>query len=87
MADFNRLFEMLSLYQAAGGFEYVALKHRYWSEMDLSESLRMKRLLIIGRVAKPIVDWKVTRNEKDVPLADGQRSAFVRIVIPVSDSK
>ena len=84
--NFGRIVEMLTLHRAAGGSGYTGLNHRYWNDLDLSLHLRLNRAIVFGRLAKPLVDWSVEASDVALDVRDGNRSAFVRFVIPVNVS-
>jgi hypothetical protein len=83
-SDIGRLVEMLTLYQAAGGYGYTGLSHGYWGELDLSRHLKMNRVIVFGRLSQPVVDWLAKGNSDSLDVRDGRRAAYVRFVIPVT---
>jgi hypothetical protein len=83
-SDMARLVEMLTLYQAGGGVGYTGLTHQFWSDLDLSEHLKLNRVIVFGRLAQPMVDWSAQTESKSIDIRDGNRSAYVRFVIPVT---
>ncbi len=82
--NFGRIVEMLTLHRAAGGSGYTGLNHRYWNDLDLSLHLRLNRAIVFGRLAMPLVDWSAEASGVALDVRDGNRSAFVRFVIPVN---
>jgi hypothetical protein len=75
---------MLTLYQASGGAGYTGLTHRYWNDLDMSEHLKMNRVIVFGRLAEPWVDWSAKTESKPIEIQNENRSAYVRFVIPVT---
>jgi hypothetical protein len=83
--DLPRLVEILTLHQAAGGRSYTGLFQRYRPELDLSRLLPLKRIIILARLDRSLLEWSVARG--GVPLAspDQQRATYLRLVLPVLD--
>jgi hypothetical protein len=89
----DRLVEMLSLYQLAGGASYVGLSHRYLPQLDLSPVLRFDRAVVIARLERPYGelharDWQPGMAEDGPQVAqrsaaEGWQQAWVRIILPV----
>jgi hypothetical protein len=78
----NRIAQMLMFHQAAGGRRYTGLSHRYQASLDLSESLKLGRAVLAGKVAEPAAELVAG----DQPLAQAENqtsSAWCRIVFPV----
>jgi hypothetical protein len=82
-----RLIEMMMFYRTAGGIDFTGLFHRYHEEIDLSDLLQSNRVIIVGRLEKPLVDWSIKHNGQSVDAIDDRRAAFVRFILPVSNAK
>ncbi len=82
--DIARLVEMLTLYQAGGGAAYTGLSHQYWDDLDMSEHLKLNRVIVFGRLAEPWIDWSAQTEATPIEVRDENRSAYIRFVIPVT---
>ncbi|HVW00355.1 MAG TPA: hypothetical protein VHB77_08445 [Planctomycetaceae bacterium] len=73
------LLRMITFYQAAGGLNYTGLRDDVWSELDLSQHLKLGRAVLFGRLAHPVAEIQVDGHPVDAL----ERDTFVRLVIPV----
>ncbi len=85
--DTLRLIEMIMLHEAAGGSGYTGLTNDYLRDIELSELLADKRAMVIGRLARPILEWKAMTNDQKVDVAEDHLTTFVRFILPVSQLK
>ncbi|MCU0878085.1 MAG: hypothetical protein MUF06_09900 [Pirellulaceae bacterium] len=77
-----RIAQMLMFHQAAGGRRYTGLSHRYQASLDLSESLKLGRAVLAGKVTEPAAE--LVTGDQPLALAENQTSsAWCRIVYPV----
>jgi hypothetical protein len=85
--DIPRLVEMIMLHEAAGGTGYTGLANEHLRDVELSKLLADKRVLVIGRLARPILDWTAATNGHKIEIAEDHMTTFVRFLIPVSTLK
>jgi hypothetical protein len=80
----DRLLEMLTFHQAAGGSNYTSLYNRYLGALDCSDVIQLDRAVLLAEVADGTIAWSVHRDSTPVQAMDGQRKTFVRLFIPVA---
>lgn len=73
------ILRMMTLHEAAGGKSYTGLDHASLRAFDLSPLLNLDRAVLIGRLAKPLVNWHF-HGELRQP---DQHHTFVRVLLPV----
>ena len=83
----DRLMELISFHESAGGSKYTGLYNRYLSDLDLSDVIRLDRAILICELKDPSLTWTMRRNAVPIQTTDGQRKTFLRLIIPVSKSK
>jgi hypothetical protein len=83
--DAPRLLELLSLYKACGGKQYVGLEQGYLNQFDLSAQLPLNRAVLIAQVEKPAIKWNASTKDKIEVCSDGYRTTIVRFLLPVED--
>lgn len=76
--DLPRIMEMLNYYEAAGGFDYTSLLHRFQSEVDVSVHLTQGRAVLVGKTDEPACDIGKVAN------AHVQQTTYYRIFFPVT---
>lgn len=89
--DFNqpiRVAEMLMFYDLIGGELYTGLHDNVLSRWDASALLASDRCLLIGRTEQPVCDLIVKDSKQSDSLVPaGQTNSFVRIVLPVRETR
>lgn len=83
--DAPRLLELLSLYKACGGKQYIGLEQGYLSQFDLSDQLPLNRAILIAQVEQPAIKWNASTEDKMEVCSDGYRTTIVRFLLPVED--
>ncbi len=83
----DRLMELISFHESAGGSKYTGLYNRYLSDLDCSDIIRLDRAILICELKDPSLIWTMRRNAVPIQATDGQRKTFLRLIIPVSKSK
>jgi len=80
-SDVKRIVEMLSFYKAAKGTNYVGLKHRYETLLDMSLHLGTDRAVLVGVSRKPTAEVL----DGDQPLAPGTTEGLTlyRVIVPI----
>ena len=83
----DRLMELISFHESAGGSKYTGLYNRYLADLDCSDVIRLDRAILVCELKDPSLTWTIRRNGVPIQAADGQRKTFLRLIIPVSKSK
>ncbi len=83
----DRLMELISFHKSAGGSKYTGLYNRYLSELDFSDVIRLDRAILICEFKDPSLTWSMRRNSVPIQATEGTRKTFLRLIIPVSQSK
>jgi hypothetical protein len=83
----DRLMELISFHESAGGSKYTGLYNRYLSDLDCSDVIRLDRAILTCELKDPALTWTMRRNAVPIQATDGQRKTFLRLIIPVSKSK
>ncbi len=83
----DRLMELISFHEAAGGSKYTGLYDRYLSELDCSDVIRLDRAIVICEFKESSLVWSMRRNRLPIQASEGERKTFLRLVIPVSKFK
>ncbi len=79
------ILRKMMFYAAAGGHDHTDLDNRYLPFVDLSHMLSLRRAVLVGEVDPAIVGkLQLTVGGNDAVRAEDRRTAFVRLVIPVS---
>ena len=82
----DRLVEIMTFHDAAGGSAYTSMNHDVASHWDTSGVLVADRCVLIGRVKTALSQMRVRIDDQPVTADDDQSFAYVRVVIPVVDS-
>jgi hypothetical protein len=77
------ILRMITFYRRAGGEKYTQLNSDSLRHFDYTGLLELDRAILFARVDTPVADLKWN----DKPLTSTRRSTFVRIVLPVRQSK
>jgi hypothetical protein len=85
--NLDRLMELISVHESAGGSKYTGLYNRYLSDLDCSDVIRLDRAILICELKDSSLTWSMRRNSVPIQPNDGQRKTFLRLIIPVSKSK
>ena len=85
--NLDRLMELISFHESAGGSKYTGLYNRYLSELDCSDVIRLDRAILICEFKDSSLTWSMRRNSLPIQATEGQRKTFVRLIIPVSKLK
>jgi len=83
----DRLMELISFHESAGGSKYTGLYNRYLSDLDCSDVIRLDRAILICELTDPSLTWTMRRNSIPIQASDGQRKTLLRLIIPVNKSK
>jgi len=83
----DRLMELISFHESAGGSKYTGLYNRYLSELDCSDVIRLDRAVLICELSDSSLTWSMRRNSMPLQATEGQRKTFLRLIIPVSKLK
>ena len=81
--NLERLMEMITFHQAAGGSNYTGLYNRYLANLDASDVIRYDRAVLLAEVEQDALVWTIHRDAVPVQSAEGNRKTFVRLIIPV----
>jgi len=80
--DLEYILSLLTFYEIVGGEEYTKLSNIELTDWDLSESIALKRAVLIGKMTgdrpQPSVEGETVITNSDV--------TFVRFVLPVAQS-
>lgn len=85
--NLDRLMELISFHESAGGSKYTGLYNRYLSELDCSDVIRLDRAILICELTDSSLTWSMRRNSMPLQATEGQRKTFLRLIIPVSKLK
>jgi hypothetical protein len=80
--ELGRLAEMVMFYSAAKGRDYTGLHNHYLSRLDLTDTMRLRAAVLVGRAERPITDVEIT-TQSSAPTQPDRTATFVRILIPV----
>lgn len=84
-SDVNEILRKMMFYAAAGGYDHADLDNRFQSFVDLSHMLTLHRAVLIAEIDPANVGkLQLTVGGSDAVRAEDRRTAFVRLVIPVS---
>ncbi len=82
--ELERLGEVMLFYKSAGGEGYTSLKHRYIQQIDLSDSLRLDRAIVIGQIKENTLQLSARAEGEERAIADAIHETWIRILIPVA---
>jgi hypothetical protein len=93
--NLDRIVEMLSMFDAAGGESYTTLTHDYQDFSDLSNHLRLNRAVLIGVVPKATTQLRLQKQStedgsesgNDLEYQFDNQRTIVRIIIPVESAE
>lgn len=71
----DRLLEIMMFYNAAGGFDYAKLQHRFQPRVDLSNSVALDQAILFGELAKPVGMLRIHTTEVERAYESVQTSA------------
>ncbi|MEM8667666.1 MAG: hypothetical protein AAGG48_09140 [Planctomycetota bacterium] len=84
----ERVSEMLMFHESVGGERYTSLDHGPLQFLDLSHVLADDRCILIGRIKKPLTEFRVHEaDEVDYFAPDGDRLSMIRVVLPVVEAE
>jgi hypothetical protein len=83
----ERLMELISCHELAGGSKYTGLYSRYLSELDCSDVIRLDRAILLCELKEPALTWSVRRNAIPIQTTEGKRKTLLRLVIPIAKAK
>jgi hypothetical protein len=84
--EVDEILRKMMFFTAAGGEEHVNLQNRVASSLDMSSLVNLRRAVLVARI-DPTAVGELTLNTPGgtaVDRAEETRTAFVRLVIPVS---
>lgn len=83
--DVAEIVRKMMFFTTAGGREHANLSNRFQPLLDFSLLPKLHRAVLVGRVDPDAVgDLKLTADGDEAPRAAEDRTAFVRLVIPVT---
>ncbi|MCA9065380.1 MAG: hypothetical protein KDA96_20065, partial [Planctomycetaceae bacterium] len=80
--DAEDILMMISLYQAAGAREYTHVGNDQFRRMELSDSIRLNQVLLIGLADLPVTSISVDGK----PVDTFAQSTVVRLILPATPS-
>jgi hypothetical protein len=84
LADVPLIVQMLMFHEAAGGRNYTGLTHRYQSEIDLSEHIRLGQAVLVGRAKEPVARLVAGTLRAPSAAGDGPFSAAGTRSVPAT---
>ncbi|MGY8769878.1 MAG: hypothetical protein ACKVH8_15785 [Pirellulales bacterium] len=79
----DRIMEVMTLYDAAGGRGYVNLMNRYQQHVDLSSHIANGRAVLICRAEQPATKLSITGSQQNLE-AKTTNWTYYRLVFPVT---
>jgi hypothetical protein len=83
--DVTRILQVVMFYDAANGRDYTQLLHDYQRFLDLSDQLRLKRALLVGRASRPTS--QVVLPGQSVAAVHRSDWAYYRVLFPVQERR
>ena len=80
----TRIADVMMFYQAAGGGNYTGLTHGYFSKIDYSHLLKLKRAVLVGQIESAS---SLLVNGQEVKELYDSSVTMVRVVLPVESKK
>ena len=74
----------MMFYQAAGGENYTGLTHGYFSKIDYSHLLKLKRAVLVGQIESAS---SLLVNGQEVKELYDSSVTMVRVVLPAESKK
>lgn len=79
--DHATIVRMISFHRAAGGSGYTGLNNESLDDLDLSDMVKLKRAVLLGRIKLDTGSLKIDGG----PVKSARRETFIRLLIPVQE--
>ena len=83
--DVDRILQLVMFYDAANGRSYTQLLHDYQRWLDMSDQLKLRRAILVGRMAASAT--QLTLDGRPVNAAQRAESSYCRVLYPVQVQK
>ena len=83
--DVPRILQLIMFYEAANGRNYTQLLHDYQRSLDLSDQLRLRRALLVGRAADATTE--IVLQGQAVAAEHRSSWTYYRLLFPVQERR